>query len=56
MTNDQKQVAIIMQNSMLHATNIVKHNSDGKLIKLEDVLVAAEIIVKKVIAISKELG
>ena len=53
---DRRQVAIIMQNSMLHATNIVKHNSNGKEIKLADVVMAAEIITKRILEISEELS
>lgn len=53
---DKKQVLIVFQNSMMHATNIVKHNSEGKKIKLDDVIAAAQVITEAALKVSKDLG
>lgn len=45
---DPRQKMIVLQNSMMHAVNIIKHNSEGERIDLADVLAAADIIAEHV--------
>lgn len=53
---DPVQVTIVAQNAMGHAVNIIKHNSEDKKIKLEDVLAAARIITEEMLSIADDLS
>jgi len=53
---DKRQVLIVTQNAMAHAVNIIKHNSNGKKIKLDEVIMAAEVITENLLKICKKLG
>jgi len=46
---DSRQVMIVLQNSMAHATAISLHNSKGKEVNHEDVIELAKKIAKEVI-------
>ena len=57
---DKRELRIILQNSMAHATNISMHNSKGKKIEVDEVFDMAKKIALKVATLglnqSKEEG
>ena len=48
---DSRQLMIIMQNALAHATKIVLHNAQGDRVAVEDVVAVAKQIAKEVVKI-----
>lgn len=49
-----KEARIIFQNSMAHATRIAIHNSQGKEVKVDDVVAIAKLIATEVVKIGNK--
>lgn len=53
---DGRQLMIIFQNSMAHATKIAIHNSKEEKIELDEVLKIAKLIAQEVVTIGIKSG
>lgn len=49
MNIETREIRIIFQNALAHATKLAIHNSGGEKVQLEDVLVIAKQIAKEVV-------
>lgn len=53
---DSRQLMIIFQNSMAHATKLAIHNSKGEKVELDEVLKLAKLVAQEVITIGIKSG
>lgn len=48
---DSRQVMIVLQNALGHATELLKHNKKDDKIEVEELLTLAKVIAREVIAV-----
>ena len=52
--DEVRQVQIIFQNALAHATKIVIHNSKGDTVSVDDIIATAKVIAREVVKIGQK--